>query len=125
MSDGTLGEARPSDEKAGLLVQSLLDKGCRYLVAEDGDVFQGWVLIGGGKDSLADRTYGFIYELYVLEPLRGNGLGRKLMEEAIAHLKLEGHTEVRLSVFAGNQAIQLYKKMGFTNRTLSMTCSLK
>ncbi|WP_338782139.1 GNAT family N-acetyltransferase [Metabacillus sp. FJAT-52054] len=98
-----------------------MDKGCKYLVAKDGDAFQGWVLIGGGKDSLTDQTYGFVYELYVLEPFRKNGLGRKLMEEAMNHLKSEGHKEVRLSVFAGNQAIQLYEEMGFAPRTLVMS----
>ncbi|WP_241156827.1 GNAT family N-acetyltransferase [Bacillus sp. FJAT-42376] len=124
MRDGTLGEARPSDEKASKLVQSLLDKGCTYLVAGDGDSFHGWVLIGKGKDSLTDKTFGFVYELYVLEPFRKNGLGRKLMEEAMNQFKSEGYEEVRLSVYAGNHAVLIYEEMGFAPRTLTMNCKI-
>lgn len=43
------------------------------------------------------------------------------MEKGIEHLKKEGYSEVRLSVFAGNQAIKLYEKLGFYIRTVTMS----
>jgi ribosomal protein S18 acetylase RimI-like enzyme len=81
----------------------------------------GWILIGTSKDQFTEKKYGFIYELFVLEDFRGNGISKRLMETGIEHLKQEEFSEVRLSVYAGNQAIKLYEKLGFKNRTITMS----
>jgi len=47
---------------------------------------------------------------------RGEGLGRKLMTQAIAHA--EG--DIALHVEANNPATKLYEKLGFTNPYLEM-----
>ncbi len=47
---------------------------------------------------------------------RGEGLGRKLMTQAIAHA--EG--DIALHVEANNPAMRLYEKLGFTNPYLEM-----
>lgn len=45
---------------------------------------------------------------------RGQGLGRRLIEDALDKARKEGFTRVELSVHAGNApAIALYKKVGF------------
>ncbi|UWS64126.1 GNAT family N-acetyltransferase [Bacillus paralicheniformis] len=54
---------------------------------------------------------GFIYELYVIQEFRGNGISKHLMRSAMEHLQSEGYREIRLGVFAGNHAIELYKQM--------------
>lgn len=46
------------------------------------------------------------------------------MRAAINELGQDGYSEVRLSAFAGNQAIKLYEKMGFSIRTVSMNLPL-
>lgn len=46
------------------------------------------------------------------------------METGIEHLKQDGYSEVRLSVYAGNQAIKLYEKLGFKNRTITMSMNI-
>ncbi|PEC47685.1 hypothetical protein COJ46_04510 [Bacillus sp. AFS077874] len=81
----------------------------------------GWILIGTSKDQLTEKKYGFIYELFVLEQFRGNGISKPLIDSGIEHLKQDGYSEVRLSVYAGNQAIKLYEKTGFKNRTITMS----
>jgi ribosomal protein S18 acetylase RimI-like enzyme len=60
----------------------------------------------------------------VLEEFRGNGIAKQLMETGIEHLKQDGYSEVRLSVYAGNQAIKLYEKLGFKNRTITMSMNI-
>ncbi|MEH7110432.1 GNAT family N-acetyltransferase [Bacillus sp. JJ1764] len=122
--DGTLGEVKPTNEKIKHLVEPLLEKGSYYLIATDNDKLMGWILIGASKDQFTDKMNRFIYELFVREDYRGNGISTQLMRTAIDHLRQDGHSEVRLSAFAGNQAIKLYEKMGFNIRTVSMSLPL-
>ncbi|WP_066307229.1 GNAT family N-acetyltransferase [Bacillus sp. FJAT-29814] len=122
--DGTLGEVEPTKEKIDQLVKPLLEKGSYYLIATENDQLMGWILIGTGKDQITDRKNGFIYELFVIEEFRGNGISKLLMKAGIDHLEKEGYSEIRLSVFAGNQAIKLYEKMGFSIRTITMSLQL-
>ncbi|MBM7601048.1 ribosomal protein S18 acetylase RimI-like enzyme [Virgibacillus halotolerans] len=122
--DGTLGEVKPTNEKINQLVTPLLEKGSYYLIAVEDDKLMGWILIGTSKDQFTDKISGFIYELFVLEEFRGNGISKHLMSTAIDHLRQDGYAEVRLSAFAENQAIKLYQKMGFNIRTVSMSLPL-
>ncbi|QAS51318.1 GNAT family N-acetyltransferase [Halobacillus litoralis] len=122
--DGTLGVVKPTREKVTQLVESLLDRGSYYLIATDGHELMGWVLLGSSKDQFTNETIGFIYELFVLEVFRGKGISEKLMRSGVDHLKNEGYSEVRLSVFSGNKAIELYEKMGFKKRTLTMSLEI-
>ena len=94
------------------------------MIATEGDNLMGWILIGTSKDQFTEKIYGFIYELFVLEEFRGNGIAKQLMETGIEHLKQGGYSEVRLSVYAGNQAIKLYEKLGFKNRTITMSMNI-
>lgn len=122
--DGTLGNVRPTNEKVEQLVKPLLNKGSYYLIAAEGDKLMGWILLGENRDQFTDKLNGFIYELFVIEEFRGHGISRRLMKSAIDHLKQDGYSEVRLSAFAGNKAIKLYEKLGFTVRTVSMSLPL-
>ncbi|WP_026590609.1 GNAT family N-acetyltransferase [Bacillus sp. UNC437CL72CviS29] len=122
--DGTLGKVKPTNEKIKHLVEPLLEKGSYYLIATENNKIMGWILIGASKDQFTDKMNGFIYELFVREEFRGNGISKWLMRTAIEHLKQDGHSEVCLSAFAGNKAIKLYEKMGFNIRTVSMSLPL-
>lgn len=122
--EGTMGRAKPTDEKIKQLVEPLLEKGCYYLIATEDSKLMGWILIGASKDQFTDMLIGFIYELYVIHEFRGKGISKELMKNAIDHLKLEGYPEIRLGVFAENHAIQLYEKMGFFTRNITMSLPL-
>ncbi|SCY85935.1 GNAT family N-acetyltransferase [Lysinibacillus fusiformis] len=122
--DGTLGEVEPTKEKIDQLVKPLLEKGSYYLIATKKDKLMGWILIGASKDQFTDMMNGFIYELFVIEEFRGNGISKMLMRAGIDHLKQVGYTEIRLSAFVGNQAIKLYEKLGFSFRTVTMSLQL-
>ncbi len=51
----------------------------------------------------------------VVQAARGKGLGRKLLEEALAHARRRGIEKVELLVYTSNlKAIALYRKFGFT-----------
>jgi ribosomal protein S18 acetylase RimI-like enzyme len=122
--DGTLGEVKTTNEKIRRLIEPLLEKGSYYLIATENEELMGWILVGAGKDQFTDKMNGFIYELFVIEEFRGNGVSKQLMRTAFDHLRQDGYSEVRLSAFAGNPAIKLYEKMGFNLRTVSMSLPL-
>ncbi|PLS17251.1 GNAT family N-acetyltransferase [Bacillus sp. M6-12] len=122
--EGTIGRAKPTDENIKQLVLPLLEKGCSYLIASDEGSVLGWVLIGFSKDQFTGNEIGFIYELYVKESFRGKGISKQLMKSAIESLTNAGKPEIRLSVFADNEAIKLYEKMGFKKRSITMSLSV-
>ncbi|MDY0407434.1 GNAT family N-acetyltransferase [Virgibacillus soli] len=122
--DGTLGEVRPTIEKIKSLIEPLLEKGSYYLIAIEEGKLLGWILIGASREQFTDKMNGFIYELFVLEEFRGKGISKRLLRTAVDELRQNGYSEVRLSAYAGNQAIKLYEKMGFTIRTVSMSLPL-
>ncbi|WP_138420885.1 GNAT family N-acetyltransferase [Aquibacillus sediminis] len=119
--EGTLGEVKPTIEKAKQLVQPLLKKDSYYLISTENNKLMGWILIGGSKDQFSNKTIGFIYELFVLDEYRGKGISKQLIRTAIEQLKQEGYSEIRLSVFEGNKAIKIYENLGFETRTISMS----
>lgn len=123
--DGTMGGSVPTDVKVKQLVEPLLEKGSYYLIATEDGTLMGWILIGSSKDQFTEKAYGFIYELFVMEEFRGKGISKKLMATATQDFERDGYSEARLSVYAGNQAIKLYEKMGYENRTITMSMPIK
>lgn len=122
---GTLGAVMPTKEKIDNLITPLLERGSYYLIAVEDTTLMGWILVGTNKDQFTDSINGFIYELYVIEAYRGNGISKRLLTAAINQLREEGYDEVGLNVFSGNDdAIQLYEKMGFNVKTFSMSLPL-
>jgi ribosomal protein S18 acetylase RimI-like enzyme len=57
-----------------------------------------------------------IKRLYLLHPFQGNGIGRRLMEEALTYAREQNCRRVLLEVYSGNpSAIVFYEKLGFVN----------
>ena len=122
--EGTLGEAKPTIERAKQLVEPLLKKGSYYLISTENNELTGWILIGRRTDQFSNQAIGFIYELFVLEEHRGKGISKQLVKAGVEQLKQDGFSEVRLSVYDGNQAMKIYESLGFKNRTITMSVSL-
>lgn len=86
------------------------------------------ILLGGtGPDGLAvmrfraalwsDALECYLAELYVLPDLRGQGLGRALMESAMDHARGRGADFMDLGTSEDDTvARKLYESLGFTNR---------
>ena len=56
-------------------------------------------------------AYGFIGELIVLPKARGRGVGRRLLEHAIAYLRAQGARSILLD--GVGRAVPLYERVGF------------
>ena len=57
-------------------------------------------------------TFAYLADVYILEPHRGKGLSKKLMDAIVSHGQLQG---LRRFVLATRDAHSLYKKFGFKN----------
>ncbi|PHK49975.1 GNAT family N-acetyltransferase [Staphylococcus edaphicus] len=102
----------------------LREQGAKYYVLIEDDILKGFVLIDKRTDHIVQRDYGFIYELYVFENYRRQGLAEKLIHFVNEEFKKQGIYEVRLNVDAQNKAQYLYEKMGFHNLNITKSINL-
>jgi CubicO group peptidase (beta-lactamase class C family)/predicted N-acetyltransferase YhbS len=85
----------------------------RTVVAEAGGIPGGYIQYGPDADAADDRT-GYVAALYVHPGQAGRGIGRRLLDHAVAELSRTGRHRVRLWVFANNTRAQgLYASAGF------------
>ena len=103
----------PKRNRAGLL-RLLADPTVgRLWLAEDGGVAAGYVCLCTGY-SLEFGRDAFVDELYVREPQRRRGVGRALLETAIAACPGMGVDALHLLVAPGNsRARRMYDHRGF------------
>jgi ribosomal protein S18 acetylase RimI-like enzyme len=85
------------------------------------------LLAGEGPDGIAvlrfrpalwaDGLEAYLQELYVVPELRGQGIGRRVLEEAIDLSRAEGASGIDLNTGETDTAARaLYESAGFTNR---------
>lgn len=80
-------------------------------VAEDGEEIVGAILAGH------DGRRGFIYHTAVANPFSGRGIGKALVDRAMAALEQEGINKAALVVFSRNETgNDFWEKLGFSVR---------
>ena len=99
-----------SDASLRDMSNQLLLQGAKYYVLIEENICKGFVLIDKKTDYLEQQDYGFIYELYVFEGYRRQGV-----------TKSQHIGEVRLNVNVQNKARLLYEKVGFQERNITMS----
>lgn len=70
-----------------------------------------WVRIIDGYGSVDGGTPEFAISLY--KEFRGYGIGTKLMQRMLAHLKAVGYSKTSLAVQKSNYAFKMYQNVGF------------
>jgi ribosomal protein S18 acetylase RimI-like enzyme len=101
-----------------------LTRNAREMLA-DGDMVV--LLAGDGPDGLAELRFRksvwtakldcYLEELYVVPELRGQGIGRELLREAMDLARAEGAASMDLGTSEDDKAARaLYESEGFTNR---------
>src|SRR5690242_4081726 len=81
------------------------------LVADDDGAVVGFSNFGADRD---DPALGEVYAIYVDKDRYSTGIGRAIMDEAVARLVTRDLTPVRLWVLAGNaRGITFYERYGF------------
>ncbi|HEY7386796.1 MAG TPA: GNAT family N-acetyltransferase [Beijerinckiaceae bacterium] len=98
------------------------------LVAERSDVVLGYAYAGlEGNDYMALRgPAGVLYDLVVDPAHRGKGIGRVLLDAALAALSERGAARVVISTAERNEAAQrLFASAGFRRTMVEMTRELR
>jgi ribosomal protein S18 acetylase RimI-like enzyme len=77
--------------------------------------------LGIAIDQATGIRHPNIFLVYVEPTYRRQGIGCALMEHAQSWAKVQGYTHIGLQVFTANQpAIDLYQKLGYQPRAISM-----
>ena len=74
-------------------------------------VFHQGKQVGFARVITDKATFGYLADVFILEPHRGKGLSKRLMEFILAYPHLQG---LRRFMLATRDAHGLYKKFGFT-----------
>jgi diamine N-acetyltransferase len=104
---------------AEIYARWLQDAGCCCWLAEHlpGRAPVGYAVVTPPDLPLADLAPGDleIRRIYLLHRFQGGGLGRRLMDEVIAHARRAGSPRVLLGVYSRNEAaLAFYARLGFT-----------
>jgi ribosomal protein S18 acetylase RimI-like enzyme len=121
--------ARPGTPEgyASFISTQLEDPDVAVLVADDdGDVIGYAYAASEGYDYMALRgPAGVLHDIIVGPEHRGRGVGRLLLEAALAFLRSRGVPRVVLSTAERNEAAQrLFERMGFRRTMIEMTIDL-
>jgi ribosomal protein S18 acetylase RimI-like enzyme len=109
-------EPSPGADALSKYSRQLLEEGeMTVLLAGDGP--EGISLIRLRPSVWTGKPEAYLQELYVVPELRGQGIGRALLEATIAVAREAGATGVDLNTGETDTAARaLYESMGFTNR---------
>ena len=85
-----------------------------WLIDAGDQLAVGYLAVSFGFSLECGGREAFVDELFVLESLRGKGVGTKAIQHAIAECAREGISALRLEVTKENpDALKLYLKLGF------------
>lgn len=74
-------------------------------------VYRQSLQVGFARVVTDKATFAYLADVFVLEPHRGRGLSKRLMQSIAAHPELQG---LRRFMLATRDAHSLYKQFGFT-----------
>ena len=110
---------RTASEQKTAEFERELEEGKSFIaVAENGTEVIGFCKIN------IENTAGVLEYLVVLDRERGKGYGAALMNWALGRFRDSGVKTIDVKVVYGNDAIHLYKKYGFRERSVILTLNL-
>ena len=93
----------------------------RFLTAADADTGEHVGLLWLARQRRDETELLWIFEIWVDEPMRGNGYGRCLMELVEEQAHSDGIARIELNVYGDNRrARSLYESLGYTEMSRQM-----
>jgi ribosomal protein S18 acetylase RimI-like enzyme len=111
-----LDEERPPAHRLAKLFDSAVapDSTFYLFLAVEGDELCGMLSLAIVPTTQGAGCFGYLDDVFVLEQHRGQGIGAKLMREALNHARKSGCVRVELGTRRDNvQARRLYERLGF------------
>ncbi len=108
------------------LLAHLKDHDGRMFVADDEtDVPVGWAVVGAIKGEVfvvpEERDYAYIFELFVAEAVRGEGVGRALIAACEDWARAKNFKTIQIGVLSGNmRAAKIYREAGYSDYALEL-----
>lgn len=85
-----------------------------FIAEDEKGTYVGHILLGHTIPFYAARPYGFVYDIYVTQGVRKQGVGVRLLEFAFKWSREQGLDKIKLETAEDNAAARaLYEKMGF------------
>jgi ribosomal protein S18 acetylase RimI-like enzyme len=110
-------DVTPGPQALAERVRELLAAGEMTVLLAGGDEPQGLAVLRFRPSLWTAGLECYLAELYVVPDRRGQGLGRALMEAAIAHARGRGADYMELNTSEDDVAARrLYESLGFNNR---------
>lgn len=110
------GESTPTAEEIAERAAPLIESG-EVTVLFAGDGPDGFAELRFRPSLYTGALDAYLEELYVVPERRGHGLGRALLEAAMAHARKRGAAHIDLGTSEDDTAGRgLYESAGFTNR---------
>jgi len=115
-----------AEEHLARLAKNLDENDGRIFIAEDtGGITVGWGVVGGFHGEVfivpEERNCAYIFELFVVEAMRGKGIGRALIAACEDWAKAKGFKTILIGVLAGNKsAAGLYRSAGFADTAIEL-----
>lgn len=106
------------------VVDLLMAQGANTILVADTDEQPnvGQVWLGTARDPYTGEFGGYIYDLYIEPALRGQGIGKALMQAAEAASRQRGDKTLNLAVAVWNSpARTLYESLGYIPERLTMS----
>lgn len=91
------------------------------LVAQDSGQVVGYALGGDKTNNLSGVKYAELYEIRVADSYQGTGIGNALVQKFLEWAKETGYQRASVNAHSSNvKNITFYKKLGFTQQTLTL-----
>ncbi|HEY8947488.1 MAG TPA: GNAT family N-acetyltransferase [Rhizomicrobium sp.] len=115
-----------AEEHLARLIKYLEDHEGRIFIAEDANgAALGWGVVGAYMGEIfivpEERNYAYIFELFVVEAMRGKGIGRALIVACEDWAKAEGFKTIQIGVLSRNEsAAGLYRSAGYADYAIEL-----
>lgn len=119
-------DAPVAGEHLDRLTAHISEHGGRFFIAEsENGAAVGWGVVGAYAGEVfivpEERRYAYIFELFVVEAMRGKGIGRALIAACEDWARREGFPLVMIGVLSGNTgAARLYRNSGYSDYAIEL-----
>jgi ribosomal protein S18 acetylase RimI-like enzyme len=95
------------------------------LKGQGGNPSAGYVSVGETMNPAIGLRYGAVLDFWVDPRFRNHGIGGRLLDYALSHIKSQGYNHSSILVSASNKdAMRMYKRRGFYVDRLNLTKKL-